>query len=102
MSQPREPAVAGLTIHQIASAARGRRQSLGLSQAQVADRLGVSRRWVRDFEAGNGGAHLETVLRLLDMLRIDLAFAGEHRAVADDEDAGILDAIIDEHRPRLS
>ncbi len=90
--------MAGLTIHQIASAARGRRQSLGLSQAQVAKQLGVSRRWLRDFEAGNGGAHLETVLRLLDMLRIDLAFAGERQPVAADEDAGLLDAIIDEHR----
>ena len=92
--------MAGVTIHQIASAARGRRQSLGLSQAQVADWLGVSRRWVRDFEAGNGGAHLETVLRLLDMLRIDLALAGEQQTAAD-EDAGILDAIIDEHRSPL-
>lgn len=92
--------MAGLTIHQIASAARGRRRSLGLSQAQVADGLGVSRRWVRDFEAENGGAHLETVLGLLDMLRIDLAFAGEQRA-EDDDDAILLDTIIDEHRSRL-
>ncbi len=94
--------MAGLTIHQIASAARGRRQSLGLSQAQVADWLGVSRRWVRDFEAGNGGAHLETVLRLLNVLRIDFALAGERQAAVDDEDAGILDVIIDEHRSPLS
>jgi predicted transcriptional regulator len=92
--------MASLTIHQIASAARGRRQLLGLSQGQVADRLGVSRRWVRDFEAGNGGAHLETVLRLIDMLGIDLAFAGEQQPA--DEDTGILDAIIEEHRSPLS
>jgi len=92
--------VASLTIHQIASAASGRRQSLGLSQAQVAARLGVSRRWVRDFEAENGGAHLETVLRLLDMLGIDLTFTREQQA--DDDDAGILDAIIDEHLSPLS
>lgn len=94
--------MAGLTIHQIASAARGRRQSVGLSQAQVADRLGVSRRWVRDLEAGNGGAHLETVLRLLDMLHIDLAFAGERGVAVDDEEAGILDVILEEHRSPLS
>ena len=94
--------MASLTVHQIASAARGRRQSLGLSQEQLADRLGVSRRWVRDFEAGNGGAHLETVLRMLDMLGIDLAFAGEQERAVADEDAGILDAIIDEHRAPLS
>lgn len=94
--------MASLTIHQIASAARGRRQSLGLSQMQVAARLDVSRRWVRDFEAGNGGAHLETVLRLLDMLGIEVTFTREQPAAdAAAEDTDILDAIIDEHRSSL-
>jgi transcriptional regulator with XRE-family HTH domain len=87
----------GLTLHQVASAARGRRQSLGLSQSQVANSLGVSRRWMRDFEAGDGGAHFETVLRLLDLLGIGLAFTDD-RSIAPDEDEGILDSIIDEHR----
>ncbi len=89
--------MSGITIHQLASAARGRRQALGLSQSQVAVRLGVSRRWMRDFEAGNGGAHLETVLRLLELLEIDLAFV-EDRSTAHHEDEGILDTIIAEHR----
>lgn len=93
--------MASFTIHQIASTAHGRRLSLGLSQAQVAEWLGVSRRWVRDFEAGNGGAHLETVLRLLDMLHLDLAFADDRHAAAEDDDGAILDAIIDEHRGPL-
>ena len=94
--------MASLTIHQIASAAHGRRLSIGLSQAQVADRLGVSRRWVRDLETGNGGAHLETVLRLLDMLHLDLAFADDRHAAVEDDDGAVLDAIIDEHMAPLS
>ena len=73
--------MSGITIHQVASAARGRRQSLGLSQSHVAARLGVSRRWMRDFEAGSGGAHFETVLRLLDLLGIDLALADDRTAM---------------------
>lgn len=92
--------MASLTIHQIASAARGRRQSLGLSQTQVAARLGVSRRWVRDLEAENGGAHLATVLRLLDLLGIEFTLTRDQPAAAEETD--ILDAIIDEHRSSLS
>jgi hypothetical protein len=52
---------------------------------------------MRDFETGTGGAHFETVLRLLDVLGIDLAFADD-RSAPPDQDEGILDAIIDEHR----
>jgi hypothetical protein len=52
---------------------------------------------MRDFEAGDGGAHFETVLRLLDLLGIGLAFTDD-RSIAPDEDEGILDSIIDEHR----
>lgn len=65
----------GLTLHQIVSAVRGRRQSLGWSQEELARRLGVSRSWVSEFERGSGGASLVVVLRLLDVVDLPIEFA---------------------------
>ncbi|MBV9040759.1 MAG: helix-turn-helix transcriptional regulator, partial [Acidimicrobiia bacterium] len=52
----------------IATAIRSRRLELGLSQASVADRAGVSRKWVSEFESGKPTAELGTLLRVLDAL----------------------------------
>lgn len=51
------------------SVARWRRLR-GITQAQLADRAGVSRGVVRRLEAGDGGVSLENVLRILRALGI--------------------------------
>jgi transcriptional regulator with XRE-family HTH domain len=60
------------TAHDLAALARGRRLDRGWSQAGVARRAGVSRKWVSDFERGKDNVDLAAVLRLLDALDITL------------------------------
>jgi HTH-type transcriptional regulator/antitoxin HipB len=53
---------------ELAIAVRERRRELGLSQQQLAERLGVSRQWVVGLEAGRPRAELGLVLRALRSL----------------------------------
>lgn len=61
----RTPADLGATI-------RDRRAQLGLDQATLAKRIGVSRQWVIAIEQGRSRAELGLVLRALDALGIRL------------------------------
>jgi len=56
----------------MAVAVRGRRHDLGISQAELANRAGVSRKWISEFEAGKATAELGLVLRVLDALALSL------------------------------
>jgi HTH-type transcriptional regulator/antitoxin HipB len=87
------------SIHDLAATARGRRIELGLSQAGLAARAGVSRDWVNYFEAGKATVELFLVLRLLEALELTL-----HISVNTGESASRapgstdLDAFLDEYR----
>jgi HTH-type transcriptional regulator / antitoxin HipB len=93
------------TIHSIrdlATAVHGRRVDLGLSQADLAARAGVSRKWIYEFEGGKPAAELGLMLRVLDALDLNLELAG-----TGDEARGAgararidLDRLIDEHSHR--
>jgi HTH-type transcriptional regulator/antitoxin HipB len=90
------------SIHDVAAVSRGRRLALGLSQAELAGRAGVSRQWISAFESGKPGAELRLVIRLLDALDLRLAVeeggGGRGRPLAP---GGVdLDALLDEHRER--
>jgi HTH-type transcriptional regulator/antitoxin HipB len=52
--------------------ARDRRLALGLTQAALAARVGVSRKWIVDLEAGKRAADLSLVLRALNVLGFQL------------------------------
>jgi HTH-type transcriptional regulator/antitoxin HipB len=85
----------------LAAAVRGRRTDLGLSQAEVARRAGVSRAWVNEVEAGKPSLELGLVLRLVDVLgmRFELVTPG----AADDPAPGRpvnLDSLLDSYRDR--
>lgn len=58
------------TMHDLASSARGRRIELGLSQAEVAKRIGTSRAWVNSFEREKRTVELALVFALFDALGI--------------------------------
>jgi HTH-type transcriptional regulator/antitoxin HipB len=89
------------SIRDVAAAVRGRRQTLGLTQADVARRARVSRQWISEFESGKPTAELGLVIRLLDALGLYLsvephdAKEGPQPAVVRTVD---LDALLDEHR----
>lgn len=51
---------------------RDERLRQAISQQQLADRAGVARSWLARVEAGHRGAALEPLLRLLDVLGIDM------------------------------
>lgn len=52
---------------------KDRRRTMGLDQATLAARIGVSRLWVNQVEQGKPGAGLGLVLRALRALEIDIA-----------------------------
>lgn len=90
------------TTHDVAALARGRRLDLGWTQADVARRVGVSRKWVSDFETGKMRVDLATVLRLLETLDVSLeAGAGEEAATPPEgSDAIDLDEVLDRYLHR--
>jgi transcriptional regulator with XRE-family HTH domain len=69
---------------------RARRLGLGLTQAAVAERVGVGRRWMIDLEAGRPGLEVGLVLRVVALLGLELVLAD----VGTDLDAGLLDDIV--------
>ncbi len=52
---------------------KARRRALGLDQAGLAARIGVSRLWVNQVEHGKPGASLGRVLRALAALGVELS-----------------------------
>jgi len=87
------------TSRDFALALRGRREQLGLSQEDVARRAGVSRKWVTDFETGKSGGYLRSVLRVIDVLgmEIHLTTAGETAREPTSEPID-LDELLDHYR----
>ncbi len=89
------------SIRDLGAVVRGRRRDLGLTQADLAVRAGVSRKWVYEFEAGKPTAELRLVLRTLDALGLALELGykdgGPPPAAGKIAD---LDELIEEHRAR--
>jgi HTH-type transcriptional regulator/antitoxin HipB len=90
------------SIRDLVAAARGRRKSLGLSQAELAARARVSRQWISEFEAGKPTAELGLVIRLLDALglQLNLDEVGVSRGGDQPQRSRTvdLDAVLDDHR----
>lgn len=85
------------SIAGLAGAVRGRRRDLSLSQAELAARAGVSRKWIYQFEAGKPTAELRLILRVLDALDLALDVTYDEQA-AEPERERDLDTLIDEYR----
>jgi HTH-type transcriptional regulator / antitoxin HipB len=60
------------SIADVASAVRGRRKDLGLSQSALADQTGISRKWISEFEAGKATAEFAHVIRVIEGLGLQL------------------------------
>jgi HTH-type transcriptional regulator / antitoxin HipB len=70
---------------------RERRTQRGLTQAQLAQLVGVSRKWIIDLEAGKRTADLSLVLRTLNVLGLELD-------VRDRPESSALAAVVDHPR----
>jgi HTH-type transcriptional regulator / antitoxin HipB len=86
------------SIHDLTAAIRGRRTDLGMSQAELAKRTGVSRKWIYEFEAGKPTAEFGLLLRVLDALGLGIELAPSDRTADAAEATVDLDAVIDEYR----
>jgi y4mF family transcriptional regulator len=87
------------SIRDLAAVVRGRRKDLGWNQAELAERAGVSRKWIYEFEAGKPAAEFGLLLRALDALGLDLELTSRSEAGRSPPgDAVDLDALLDEHR----
>lgn len=85
----------------LAAAVRGRRISLGLSQADLAARAGVSRPWLSKVEAGKPTVEFGLVIRLLDTLGLSLDLAESGSREGSPTAASVdLDALLDEYENR--
>lgn len=71
---------------------RTRRRELGLDQAELAARVGVSRLWIIEIERGKPRAELGLVLRTLAVLGIELDASASSDAGTDDIDAIVRNA----------
>jgi len=83
------------SIHDLAAAVRGRRTDLGMSQAQLAERAGVSRKWIYEFEAAKPAAEFGLLLRVLDALDLTLELVTTTTRTGDTID---LDVLLEVHR----
>ncbi|HEY8287155.1 MAG TPA: helix-turn-helix domain-containing protein [Chloroflexota bacterium] len=89
------------SIRDVAASVRGRRTDLDLSQAELARRAGVSRKWISEFEAGKPTAEVGLVIRVLDELGIVLdLISGEDAAPVRAAKRVDLDALLNEQRVR--
>ena len=79
---------------------RARRRALGLDQATLAARAGVSRLWVNQVEAGKPGAGVGLVLRTLAVLGLELSAEPSATASAAKAKAPSIDAILARARKR--
>ena len=77
-------------------AVRGRRISLGLSQAALAKQAGVSRPWLSNIETGKPTAEFRLVIRLLDALGLRLHLGVPREATG----ATDLDSFLREYEGR--
>ncbi len=87
------------SIRDLAAAVRGRRKDLGMNQAGLAERAGVSRKWIYEFEAGKPTAEFGLLLRVLDALGLDLELMSRSDVgLSGRGDTVDLDALLEEHR----
>lgn len=68
----------------LGNAIRHRRLALDLSQGELAERVGVSRKWIIDVEQGKSTVALGLVLRLLDALDLDLRVTPREKTATGD------------------
>ena len=74
------------TPHQLGNSIRERRRQLGLTQEQLAEKVGVRQRTISDVESA-GAARVDTLLRMLVALDLELLVRPRTKGSASDIEA---------------
>ncbi len=75
------------TSHEFGALIREGRKRSGLSQTEFAQKIGASRKWVAEIEAGKEAAELSRVLRALQALGIAIGISDEKDQVRATEES---------------
>ncbi len=87
------------SMRDLAATARGRRQDLGLSQAELAAKAGVSREWINAFEGGKTSVEFGLVIRVLDALGLGLDAVEQGSSADTSSNRSVnLDSLLEEYR----
>ncbi len=81
------------TPGEVGAAIRARRRKLGWDQAELADRIGVSRLWVNQIEAGKPGAKLGLVLQAINALGLTVRVVGPGEPEGQADAASPIEAV---------
>lgn len=79
----------------LGAAIRDRRKRLGLDQAELANRIGVSRQWIVAVEKGKPRAAMSLILRALAALDLSLTIQPHTKPKKNDDDGSGSDRGID-------
>lgn len=75
------PVSAFTTVRQLGAIVAARRRELGMTQARLAERCGVSRQWLVRFEGGTHSVETGLALRVLRALDLYLEFTAMSQVV---------------------
>ncbi len=76
-------------------ALREERRKHRLTQAELADRAGVSRGWLVRFEQGHGSAEIDTIFRVLTALGLVMTLTERTTTAADAEAQAAFERMFD-------
>lgn len=88
------------TAYELGQFVRDQRMAQGLTQAQLAEMTGVSRKWLIDLEGGKRTTDLSLVLRTMNALDIELEARSRQSADSAQPLANDVDDIVDRSRQR--
>ncbi|MCK5745979.1 MAG: helix-turn-helix transcriptional regulator [Oricola sp.] len=83
------------TAKHVGAAIRDWRKKRGLDQAELADKVGVSRRWIVQVEKGKPRAAQNLVLKTFDALGVSLKIADATVRGGDNADGFDIDIIVE-------
>lgn len=86
------------TAKDIGAAIRDWRKTRGLDQGELAEKVGVSRRWIVQVEQGKPRAAQNLVLKTFDVLGVSITIADAGGKSGRGVDAPDIDAIVDNAR----
>lgn len=70
------------TPKQLGNLVRRARKQMGLSQSELGDRTGLRQATISEIEAGNSGAKLDSILKVLATLKLEMRIVPRSKGAA--------------------